>query len=204
MLINKLKIVNQFMIKSKQLNQTLLYTFWFNKTVGTGNTLFERAGGKSVVEKSMRDFKMMMRENPELEHYFIWKDEKKYVPGSQAYAVNSLGGPHPYTGRNLRVSHRALKITNHYFDIAMESMEKAFMKNGVDQQTARDIVKHFEEYRAEITNKYINPKKDEEMFEKYYNEDWKKSVEREEQQKQPQHDDIQHSKDFQDTNEKKE
>lgn len=113
-----------------------------------------------MIEKSMKEFKLTMRAHPELEHYFIWKDEKKYIPGSTAYAVNSLGGPYEYSGRNLRVSHRALKISNHYFDLAMEILETAFKNNGVDEETVKDVIKHYEEHRIDITNKYVTPKKD--------------------------------------------
>ena len=103
----------------------------------------------------MKEFKLSMRAHPELEQYFIWKDEKKYIPGSTAYAVNSLGGPYEYSGRNLRVSHRALKISNHYFDLGMELLAQAFKNHGVDDETVKELVKHFEEHRIEITNKYV-------------------------------------------------
>ncbi len=68
--------------------------------------------------------------------------------------MNTLGGPYPYKGRNLRVSHRALKISNHYFDIALDCLEESFKENGVDKKTLDEIIEHFEEFREDVTNKY--------------------------------------------------
>ena len=166
----------------KSLTKFPKFHFFFNNNQSNNSTLYSKCGGKHIVDQSMKDFKMLLRSQPELEHYFLWKDERKYIPGSQAFGVNSLGGPYMYKGRNLRVSHRALKISNTYFDIAMNCVEQAFKQNGVDSKTLEEVCKHFETFRADVTNKYKVDEQDADFFEKYYNQAWMKQVKKDEEE----------------------
>jgi hemoglobin len=77
-------------------------------------TLYERLGGYDAISAVANDLLKRLQADPLLERYWLHRGEDGLAREKQLlidFLCNSAGGPIYYTGRDMKLSHKGMRIT---------------------------------------------------------------------------------------------
>ncbi len=98
------------------------------------SSLFDKYGGFGTVSKIVREFYRSVLASPRLTGYFTGVDMERLIDHQTKFIAHAMGGPADYTGRDLDVAHRRLRVKPEDFDevatILEEVLEEAGMERG--------------------------------------------------------------------------
>ena len=94
-------------------------------------TLFERLGGETNVRKIVNDVLDKNSSNPIIAHHFSNIDMKGLKQKAFEFFSMGTGGPHQYTGRDMRTAHANMNITVEEYDSATDDTLSALDENGI-------------------------------------------------------------------------
>ena len=90
-------------------------------------TLYEKYGGFPTVSKLIQSFYVKVDESEQLAPYFSGVDKQHLIDHQTKFFSKILGGPVNYTGRELKVVHATMGITEGAFaevsDLLVETLE---------------------------------------------------------------------------------
>lgn len=109
------------------------------KTTKTAS-LYERLGGEAKVRKIVNDILDKNYNNPHIGHHFRNVDMKKLKQLVFEFFSMGTGGPHPYTGRDMRASHTGLNISEDDFERGNLDIEQALEENGVGEAERKEVI----------------------------------------------------------------
>ena len=72
------------------------------------SSLYERLGGEAAITATVGMFYDRIMGDPELNPFFADLDMDKQINKQIAFMTMAFGGPHEYTGRDLRTAHARL------------------------------------------------------------------------------------------------
>lgn len=107
-----------------------------NKTA----TLYERLGGETGVRKIVDDVLDKNLSNPEIGHHFQKVDMNRLKQLVFEFFSMGTGGPHQYTGRDMRTAHMNLNITQEDFIKANHDTLLALEENGVGERERNEVI----------------------------------------------------------------
>lgn len=113
-------------------------------------TLYERLGGEEKVRKIVRDVLQKNYDNPIIGHHFKHVDMEKLNRLVFDFFSMGTGGPHQYTGRDMRTAHANLGITNDDFERANIDTILALQENGVAQAEITEIIGILDSMRGDV------------------------------------------------------
>ena len=103
-----------------------------NKTTTNGiKSLYERLGGETGMRNIVNDVLDKNLSNPLIGHHFQKTDMARLKQLVFEFFSMGTGGPHQYTGRDMRTSHAGLNITEEDFLRANDDTLKALEENGI-------------------------------------------------------------------------
>ncbi|HEY2285144.1 MAG TPA: group 1 truncated hemoglobin [Streptosporangiaceae bacterium] len=98
----------------------------------TQTSLFERIGGAPAVTAAAELFYRKVLADPALAGYFDDVDLDGQVAKQAAFLTMALGGPHAYTGRDLRTAHAPLAgLTDEHVDLVVVYLAQTLSELGV-------------------------------------------------------------------------
>lgn len=106
-------------------------------------TLYDKYGGFSTVNKLVQAFYGKVIESENLAAYFEGIDMQKLMDHQTKFFSEILGGPVEYTGRQLKVAHAEMEITEDAFSEIVELIEETLEDmnvEGADVETIMEIV----------------------------------------------------------------
>jgi hemoglobin len=103
-------------------------------------SLYERLGGEAKVRKIVNDILDKNFNNPDIGHYFHKVDMRNLKQLVFEFFSMGTGGPHRYTGRDMRSSHTDLKINNEDFEKANIDVLLALEENGVGEAERNEVI----------------------------------------------------------------
>ena len=109
------------------------------KTTETAS-LYKRLGGEAKVRKIVNDILDKNYNNPYIGHYFRKVDMKKLKQLVFEFLSMGTGGPHKYTGRDMRTSHTGLKINEDDFQKGNLDVLLALEENGVGEGERNEVI----------------------------------------------------------------
>ncbi len=91
-------------------------------TTPTERTLYERLGGYDAVAAITDEFLVRVHTDPKIGHF--WSGQSDDTKRSERqlivdFLASAAGGPANYTGRDMRLSHQGLGITEGDYDVLM-------------------------------------------------------------------------------------
>ncbi|CAN5220311.1 hypothetical protein BH23BAC1_BH23BAC1_26330 [soil metagenome] len=113
-------------------------------------SLYERLGGEQRVRKIINDILDRNLNNPLIGHHFQKVDMNKLKQLVFEFFSMGTGGPHQYTGRDMRSSHANLHISENDFNIANEDTLMALEENGVGKAEIEEIIGILNSMRGDI------------------------------------------------------
>lgn len=103
-------------------------------------TLYERLGGEEGVRKIVNDILDRNLNNPVIGHHFQKVDMDKLKQLVFEFFSMGIGGPHTYTGRDMRTAHTNLNISEVDFLRGNYDVVLALEDNGVGEAEKNEVI----------------------------------------------------------------
>lgn len=116
-------------------------------------TLFERLGGEEKVRKIVNDVLEKNSNNPLIAHHFKNIDMKGLKQKAFEFFSMGTGGPHQYTGRDMRTAHANMNINIKEYDSATDDTIAALDENGIGQEEKNEVLAILEYLKGDIVTK---------------------------------------------------
>ncbi len=116
-------------------------------------TLFERLGGETNVRKIVNDVLDKNSSNPLIAHHFSNTDMKVLKQKAFEFFSMGTGGPHQYTGRDMRTAHTNMNITVEEYDSATDDTLSALDENAIGQEEKNEVLAILEYLKGDIVTK---------------------------------------------------
>jgi hemoglobin len=125
-----------------------------NKTTTNGaKSLYERLGGETGMRNIVNDVLDKNLSNPLIGHHFQKTDMARLKQLVFEFFSMGTGGPHQYTGRDMRSSHASLNITEEDFLRANDDTLKALEENGIGEAEKNEVVAILNSMKGDVVNK---------------------------------------------------
>ena len=116
-------------------------------------SLYQRLGEEPGLRKIVNDVLDKNLNNPRIGHYFKKVDMTKLKQLVFDFFSMGIGGPHQYTGRDMRTAHTGMNISDEDFESANEDTLLALDKNGVGPAEKNEVIAILNSMRADVIRK---------------------------------------------------
>ena len=113
-------------------------------------SLYDRLGGEQGVRKIANDVLDKNLNNPLISHHFQTVDMTRLKQLVFEFFSMGTGGPHQYTGRDMRNAHAKLGITGNDFNLGNDDMLKALQENNVPQAEIDEVMGILNSMRGDV------------------------------------------------------
>ena len=106
-------------------------------------TLYDRLGGYDVISAVVSDLLPRLRGDPQLAHFWQHRPEDTLNRSKQLlidFLCSSAGGPVYYTGRDMKTSHKGMKISESNWAAFLEHLHATLQMFKVPQAERDDLV----------------------------------------------------------------
>jgi truncated hemoglobin YjbI len=124
-----------------------------NSTTTPKPSLFERLGGEAKVRKIVNDVLDKNSGNPLIAHHFSNIDMGGLKQKAFEFFSMGTGGPHQYTGRDMKTAHANMNISIEEYDSATDDTLSALDDNGVGPEEKNEVLAILEYLKADIITK---------------------------------------------------
>lgn len=121
-----------------------------NATTTQKPTLYERLGGETGVRKIVNDVLDKNSNNPLIGYHFRNIDMDKLKQLVFEFFSMGTGGPHQYTGRDMRSSHTGMNINEEEWISATNDTILALDMNGIGQEEKNEVIAILESLKGDI------------------------------------------------------
>jgi hemoglobin len=107
------------------------------------SSIYDRLGGDAAIAAAVPRFYDKVMADPSLAHYFDGIDMDAQIQKQIAFMTMAFGGPHKYTGRDLRTAHaRLLKkgLGDAAFDAVAMHLRSTLEELGVDSSLVGEVL----------------------------------------------------------------
>jgi hemoglobin len=115
-------------------------------------TLYERIGGESVIERLLDHFYHRITHDSEIGHFFTHVPVDKLKRMQREFFAMATDGPVTYSGRPLSQVHHPLAISRREFERFTGHLVTTLEEVGIDEQDRHEILAKINLYAGEITN----------------------------------------------------
>ena len=116
-------------------------------------TLYQRLGEEPGLRKIVNDVLDKNLNNPRIGHYFKKIDMPKLKQLVFEFFSMGIGGPHLYTGRDMRTAHTGMNISEEDFESANEDTILALDENGVGPAEKNEVIAILNSMKADVIRK---------------------------------------------------
>lgn len=120
------------------------------------SSLYETLGGAAAMDQAVDIFYRYVLSDDRINHWFEGIDMEKQTAKQHAFLTMALGGPHSYTGKDLRAGHAHLVargLNDEHFDAVKENLEKALRDLNVSQPQIDEVLNLVETTRSDVLNR---------------------------------------------------
>ena len=119
-------------------------------------TLYDRLGGEPAINVAVDIFYRKVLNDYRINRFFDDIDMEIQAAKQKAFLTMALGGPHNYTGADMRKAHAHLVkrgLDNSHFDIVVEHLGATLVELNVPQELIAEVVVICETTRNDILGK---------------------------------------------------
>ena len=120
------------------------------------STLYERLGGEAAVNAAVDVFYRYVLSDDRINHWFDDIDMDRQAAKQKAFMTMAFGGPHAYTGKDMRNAHRpmvARGLNDSHFDAVAENLEKALTDLDVPRADIDEVLALVGSTRADVLDR---------------------------------------------------
>ena len=117
-------------------------------------SLYEKLGGDAAVDAAVDIFYRKVLMDDRINNYFDGVDMEQQAAKQKGFLTMVLGGPHNYTGKDMREGHKHLKgLNDSHFDAVVEDLGATLKELGVSDEDIAQVAGIAESVRADVLNK---------------------------------------------------
>lgn len=118
-------------------------------------SLFEQAGGLPVLEKVHKIFYDKVYAHPWLKEFFAGHSQEAIEARQTGFMAKKMGAKTNYFGKEPKMGHRQMYITEEMFDIRMHLLEEALQEVGVPDDISKRWLKIDSAFKKHIVKDSI-------------------------------------------------
>jgi len=133
-----------------------------NNTAAAGGSLYERIGGDAAVNAAVDVFYRKVLADDRINRFFEGVDMGKQAAKQKAFLTMALGGPHNYSGKDMRLGHAHLVekgLNNSHFDAVIENLGATLTELGVPGNLIGEAAAIAESTRKDVLAGYTAEEK---------------------------------------------
>ena len=97
-------------------------------------SLYQKLGGKGAIDAAVELFYVKVLADKRVNHFFEDISMRKQKRLQKEFLSAALGGPIPYTGKNLREAHADIDLNDTHFDAIAEHLQATLEELKVDKE----------------------------------------------------------------------
>jgi hemoglobin len=116
-------------------------------------TLYETLGGEPAVNAAVDIFYRKVLSDDRISRFFEGVDMEKQAQKQKAFLTMVFGGPHAYTGKDMRTAHARLVkdgLDDSHFDAVVENLAATLKELGVGDAHIGEVAKIAESVRGDV------------------------------------------------------
>ena len=124
-----------------------------NESATSSKTLYNRIGGEAAVDAAVDIFYRKVLNDYRINRYFDGVDMEKQAAKQKAFLTMAFGGPHNYTGEDMRKGHAHLVkmgLDDSHFDAVVENLGATLIALNVPQALINEVVAICETTRSDV------------------------------------------------------
>ncbi|MDD5034722.1 MAG: group 1 truncated hemoglobin [Methylococcaceae bacterium] len=131
---------------------------WYDETYGktVDPALFDKLGGEAAVDAAVDIFYRKVLSDDRISHFFEGVDMEKQAAKQKAFLTLAFGGPHHYTGLDMRKGHAHLVergLNDSHFDAVMENLAATMVELNVPDKLIAEAAAIAESTRKDVLGK---------------------------------------------------
>jgi hemoglobin len=119
-------------------------------------SLFDKLGGEAAVNAAVDIFYRKVLTDYRINRFFDNVDMEKQLAKQKAFLTMAFGGPHHYTGTDMRTGHARLVkmgLDDSHFNAVMENLTATLEELGVPQELIAQVAAIAESTRSDVLGK---------------------------------------------------
>ena len=117
------------------------------------STLFERLGGEAAVNAAVDIFYGKVLADQRINHFFENLDMVAQASKQKAFLTMAFGGPHNYSGRDMRTGHAHLALTEEHFNAVVENLAATLKELGVADSDIGEVAAIANSVKDDVLNR---------------------------------------------------
>jgi len=116
-------------------------------------TLYEKLGGAEAIDAAVDIFYRYVLRDDRIAHFFDDVDMERQATKQKAFLTMAFGGPHNYTGKDMRTGHAHLVergLNDTHFDAVVENLDKTLRDLNVGQEDIDAVAAICESVRDDV------------------------------------------------------
>ncbi len=116
-------------------------------------SLYERIGGEAAVNAAVDIFYRKVLADERINRFFEGVDMEKQAAKQKGFLTFAFGGPHHYTGKDMRQGHARLVkqgLNDSHFDAVMENLAATLQELNVPQNLIAEMAAIAESTRNDV------------------------------------------------------
>ena len=117
------------------------------------NNLYEKIGGDAAVDAAVDIFYRKVLADDRISSFFEGVDMEKQAAKQKAFLTMAFGGPHNYTGKDMREGHAHLVtrgLNDSHFDAVMENLAATLQELNVPDELIQEAATIAESTRTDV------------------------------------------------------
>ena len=103
-------------------------------------SLYHQVGGKKAISAVIDHFYVKVMADDRVNHHFEDVNMRRQQNRQKAFVGAALGGPEPWTGKDMRKAHKHLSLTEEDFSIIATHLQAAMTEKGVSKEQVGKIM----------------------------------------------------------------
>jgi hemoglobin len=127
-----------------------------NAATETEKTLYEKIGGVAAVDAAVDIFYRKVLTDDRISHFFEDVDMDRQAGKQKAFLTMAFGGPHSYTGLDMRRGHAHLVargMNDMHFDAVVEDLGATLKELGVGDDLIAQVAAIAQSARQDVLNR---------------------------------------------------
>ena len=119
-------------------------------------TIFEQIGGEAAVDAAVDVFYRKMLADDRVNYFFDGIDMDRQAAKQKAFLTMVMGGPHNYTGRDMRTAHKPLiekGLNDTHFDVVVQHLGDTLAELSVPADLIGQIAAAAETLREDVLDR---------------------------------------------------
>ncbi len=120
------------------------------------SSLYSRLGGFDAISAVVDDVVLQIAADEKLGRFWAHRGDDGITREKQLivdFVVAKAGGPLYYTGREMKLSHKGMRISQQDWDTLITALKNTLGKFGVPARESQEVLEFFDSTRADIVEK---------------------------------------------------